>query len=157
MTVKGTLWLAKRYASTLISVFLTGFRYFLYQVAVQLSSQDWVDPVTDLIRPEKIQGYSRESNPGPLEWQSDVLTTIPNSWSPRIIISVNIVSSVGTLKFRDSRNREKFKNSRKLWGTCFKIKLNIVMWVLTRELLANFGKSAFTREFLLLLAKFRRI
>ena len=30
-----------------------------------------------------------------------------------------VQSWLGTLKFRDSRNREKFKNSRKQWGTCF--------------------------------------
>ena len=81
MTVQGTLWLAKRYAPTLISVFLTGFRYFSYQVTVQLSSRDWVDPVPDPILPEKFLGYSRESNPGPIGWQSDMLTTIPNRWS----------------------------------------------------------------------------
>ena len=78
MAVQGALWLAKRYPSTLISVFLTGFRYFSYQIATQLSSRGWVDPVPDLVLPEKILGYSRESNLGPLGWQSDVLTTIPN-------------------------------------------------------------------------------
>ena len=36
MTGQGALWLAKRYPSTLISVFLTGFRYFSYQAATQL-------------------------------------------------------------------------------------------------------------------------
>ena len=53
MAVQGTLWLAKRYPSTLISVFLTGFRYFSYQVATQLSSRGWVDPVPDPILPKK--------------------------------------------------------------------------------------------------------
>ena len=77
MAVQSILWLAKRYPSNLISVFLTGFRYFSYQVATQLSSQGWVDPVPDPILPEKILGYSRELNPGPLGWQSDMLTTIP--------------------------------------------------------------------------------
>ena len=65
-------------------------------------------------------------------------------------------SWLGTLKFHHSRNRKKFKNSRKLWETCFNIKLNILMWVLTRELLANFCKSVHIREFLVILAKFRR-
>ena len=78
MAVQGNLWLAKHYPSTLISVFLTGFRYFSYQIATQLSSRGWVDPVPDPILPEKFLGYSRESNPGPLGWQSDMLTTIPN-------------------------------------------------------------------------------
>ena len=58
------------YPSTLISVFLTGFRYFSYQVATQLSSRGWVDSVPDPILPEKILGYSRESNPGLLGQQS---------------------------------------------------------------------------------------
>ena len=40
-----------------------------------------MDPVPDPILPEKFLGYSRESNLGPLGWQSDVLTTIPNRWS----------------------------------------------------------------------------
>ena len=41
MTVQGALWLAKHYPSTLISVFLTGFRYFSHQVATQLASRGW--------------------------------------------------------------------------------------------------------------------
>ena len=76
MTVQGALWLAKLYLSTLISVFLTGFRYFSYQVATQLSSRGWVVPVPDPILPEKILGYSRESNPRPLGWQSDILKLV---------------------------------------------------------------------------------
>ena len=81
MAVQGALWLAKRYPSSLISVFLTGFRYFSYQAATQLASRGWVDPVPDPIILEKFLGYSRESNPGPLGWQSDVPSTIPNRWS----------------------------------------------------------------------------
>ena len=73
------------YPSTLISVFLTGFCYFSYQVATQLSSRGWVYPVPDPILPEKFLGYSRESNPGPLGWQSDMLTIIPNRRSLDIV------------------------------------------------------------------------
>ena len=73
MAVLGAFWLAKLYPSTLISVFLNGFSYFSYQEATQLSSRGRVDPVSDPIRPETFREYSRESNPGPLEWQSDVL------------------------------------------------------------------------------------
>ena len=41
-----------------------------------------MDPVPDpILFLEKFLGYSRESNPGLLGWQSDVLTTIPNRWS----------------------------------------------------------------------------
>ena len=81
----GALWLATRYLSALISVFLTGFRYFSYQVATQLSSRDWVDPVPDPILPEKFPGYSRKSNPGPLKWQSGMLTTLPNRRSNKSV------------------------------------------------------------------------
>ena len=81
------------YLSTLISVFLTGFRYFSYQVATQLSSRGWVDPVPDPKLPEKFLGYSRESNSGPLGWQSDVLTTIPNWWST---CCIRIPKRIGT-------------------------------------------------------------
>ena len=40
-----------------------------------------MDLVPDLILPEKFLWYSWESNPGPIGWQSDVLTSIPNRWS----------------------------------------------------------------------------
>ena len=86
MGVQGALWLAKCLSSALILVFLTGFRYFSYQVATQLSSRGWVDPVPDPILSEKCLGYSLESNPGPLGWQSDVLTTIPNR---RSVLTIN--------------------------------------------------------------------
>ena len=72
------LWLAKHFLSTLISVFLTGFHYYSYQVTTQLSSKGWVDPVLDPILPEKFLWYSQELKPGPLGWQSSVLTTLPN-------------------------------------------------------------------------------
>ena len=81
MTVQGDLWLAKCLSLNLNFSFLKRIRYFWYQVATQLSSRSWVDPVPDPILPEKFLGYSRESNPGPLGWQSGVLTTIPNRWS----------------------------------------------------------------------------
>ena len=61
--------------------FLNRISLLLIQIATQLSSRGWVDPVPDPILPEKFPGYSRELNPGPFGWQSDVLTTIPNRWS----------------------------------------------------------------------------
>ena len=73
MAVEGALWLAMRLSLNLNSCFLTGFRYFSYQAATQVSSRGWVDPVPDPILREKFLGYSRESNPEPLGWQSDVL------------------------------------------------------------------------------------
>ena len=71
MTVQGALWLAKRLSLNLNFSFLIRICYFSYQIATQLSSRGWVDPVPDPILPEKILGYSRESTPGPLGWQSD--------------------------------------------------------------------------------------
>ena len=53
-------------ALILFSVFLTGFRYFSYEIATQLSSRGWVDPVPEPILPETFLGYSWGSNPGPL-------------------------------------------------------------------------------------------
>ena len=50
-----------------------------------------MDPVPDPILTEKILGYSQELNPGPLGWQSDVLTTIPNRWSLIIILLIIII------------------------------------------------------------------
>ena len=48
----GALWWGKRYPSTLISDFLTGCRFFSYEVSTQLS-QGWVEPAPDPILPEK--------------------------------------------------------------------------------------------------------
>ena len=81
MAVRGALWLAKRLSLNLNFSFLNRISLLPIQVATQLSSRGWVDPVPDPILPEKFLGYSRESNPGPLGWQPDVLTTIPNRWS----------------------------------------------------------------------------
>ena len=72
------LWLAKRLSHNLNFSFLNRISLLLIQVVTQLSSRGWVDPVSDPILPEKFIGYSRESNPGPLGCQSDMLTTIPN-------------------------------------------------------------------------------
>ena len=81
MAVQGALWLSKRLFLNLNFSFLNRILLLLIQVATQLSSRGWVGPVPDPILPEKVLGYSRESNPGPLGWQSDVLATIPNRWS----------------------------------------------------------------------------
>ena len=55
MTVQGALWLSKRLSLTLISVFLTGFRYISYQVPIVLTRQ--VNPV-----PEKFQAVRRANH-----------------------------------------------------------------------------------------------
>ena len=44
---KGPCGQQSAYPSTLISVLLTGFRYFSFKVATQLSSRGWVDPVPE--------------------------------------------------------------------------------------------------------------
>ena len=59
MTVQGALWLAKRLSLNLNFSFLHQIRYFSHQVATQLSSRGWVDPVPDPVLPEKFLGYSR--------------------------------------------------------------------------------------------------
>ena len=53
----GGLWLGKRYPSTLISVLLTEFRYFSYQLATQLHSRGWVNTSPDPILLEKFRRY----------------------------------------------------------------------------------------------------
>ena len=50
-----------------------------------------MDLVPDPTLPEKFLWYSRKSNPGPLGWQSDVLTTIPNRRSYIYIYNQNIL------------------------------------------------------------------
>ena len=75
---KGALWLAMRLSLNLNFSFLNRILLLLIQVPTQLSSRGWVDPVPDPILPEKFLGYSRESNPRHLGWQSDMLTIIPN-------------------------------------------------------------------------------
>ena len=82
MAVQGTLWLAKCLFLNLNFSFLNRISLLLNQIATQLSSRGWVDPGPDPILPEKFLGYSRESNPGPPGWQSDMLTTI-HRWSSR--------------------------------------------------------------------------
>ena len=72
MAVQGALWLSLN----LNFSFVNRISLLLIQL-----SRGWVDPVSDPTFPEKFLGYSRESNPGPLGWQSDVLATIPNRWS----------------------------------------------------------------------------
>ena len=57
----GGLVVNKSLSSTLISVFLTGFRYFSYQVATQLSSRGWGGPRSRFYMPRKKLGYSQKS------------------------------------------------------------------------------------------------
>ena len=88
MAVQGALWLAKHLSLNLNFCFLNRILLLLNQVATQLSSWGWVDPIPDPILPEKFPEYSRESNPGPLGWQSDLLTTIPNRQSVVVVVVV---------------------------------------------------------------------
>ena len=73
MAVQGALWLAKRLSLNLNFSFLNRISVLLIQIATQLSSRGWVDPVPDPTLPEKFQGYSRESNPGSLGYTSYLL------------------------------------------------------------------------------------
>ena len=88
MAVHVALWLAKRLSLNLHFSF-NRISLLLIQVPTQLSPRGWVDPVPDPIPPEKFLGYSRELNPEPLGWQSDVLTTIPNRWSVAVLLGMN--------------------------------------------------------------------
>ena len=45
--------------------------YFSYQVAAQLTSRGWVDPIPEPILAEKILENSQKSNPGHLGSRSD--------------------------------------------------------------------------------------
>ena len=101
MTLQGALWLAKRVSLNFNVSFLNRISLLLIQVATQLSSRDWVDPVPDPILPEKFLGYSRKSNPGPLGWQSDVLTTMPNR-----------IETVNIFKYLKSCNSDYFNMTK---------------------------------------------
>ena len=82
----GGLVVSKALSLNLNFSFLNRISLLLISSSYQLASRGWVDPVPDPILPEKFLGYSRESNPGPLGWQSDVLTTIPYRWLSRYLI-----------------------------------------------------------------------
>ena len=56
MAVQGALWLANRLSLNLNFSFLNRILLLLNQVASQLSSRGWVDPVPDPILPEKFLG-----------------------------------------------------------------------------------------------------
>ena len=75
MAVQEALWLEKRLSFNLNLTFLNRISLPLIPSSYPSS---WVDPVPDPILAEKFLGYSRKTNPGPLRWQSDMLTTIPN-------------------------------------------------------------------------------
>jgi hypothetical protein len=53
---KGVAWSAQRIATAVISVFYSRSRYFSIQVAPQLSSRGWVDPVPDPLILRKSSG-----------------------------------------------------------------------------------------------------
>ena len=104
MAVQEALWFAKRLSLNLNFSFLNRISLLL---KIQLSSRGWEDPVPDPILPEKFLEYSRESNPGPLGSQSDVLTTIPNRWS---LIYVNGKLKYWATYFPKLRVKEMFTN-----------------------------------------------
>ena len=60
-------------------------------------------PIPDPILLEKFLGYSRESNMGSLGWQSDVLTTIPNSAYSKALQGFNL-STIAVCKGETSDN-----------------------------------------------------
>ena len=77
------MWLAKRVSLNLNFSFLNRISLLLILSSYPIVLTRLGGPVPDPIHPETFLGYSRESNPEPLGWQSDVLTTrpIPNKRS----------------------------------------------------------------------------
>ena len=79
MAVQAALWLAKHLSLNFNFSFLNRISILLISSSYPIvSSRGWEDPIPDTILPEKFLGYSRKSNPGPLGWESDALTTILN-------------------------------------------------------------------------------
>jgi hypothetical protein len=66
---------AQRIPAVVILNFLDRSRYFFFQVAPQLSSRGWVDPVPDPAASQNIW-KRRESNPGPLYLKPETLTEL---------------------------------------------------------------------------------
>ena len=78
MTVQGALWLAKHLSLNLNFSFLNRISLLLISSSYPIVLMRLGGPVPDPILPDKFLWYSRESNPGPIGWQSYMLTTIPN-------------------------------------------------------------------------------
>ena len=91
MAVQRALWLAKRLSLNLNFSFLNRISLLLISNSYPIVLTRLGGPVPDPILPEKFLGYSQESNPEPLGWQSGMLTTIPNRWSQPYLASVKIV------------------------------------------------------------------
>ena len=67
--------------------------------------------VPDPTLPEKFLGYSRESNQGPLRWQSEVLTTIANRRLYNFFFNYNNASGKMLLSEHKKANMFKTKDS----------------------------------------------
>ena len=88
---------------------LTGFCYFSIKKLPNCPHQaERVEPVPDPILPEHFLGYSRGSDPGPLGWQSNAPTIIPNRRSHKVYLFLNwkkkhkiIVAYFISLNFHD--------------------------------------------------------
>ena len=91
MTVQGGLWLAKRLSLNIIICFLNRISLILISSSypIVLTRLDGPRSRPYSLLPEKFPGYSRELNPGPLGWQSNVITTIPNRWSEILLYDIN--------------------------------------------------------------------
>ena len=75
------MWLAKRLSLNLNFSFLNRISLLLILSSYPIVLTRLGGPRSRPYTSRKFLGYSRESNLGPLGWQSDVLTTIPNRWS----------------------------------------------------------------------------
>ena len=85
MTVQRGLWLAKRLSLNLNVSFLHRISLLLMSSSYSIVLTRLGGPRPDPILLGKNLGNSRESNPGPLWWQSDVLTTVQNRRSTKNI------------------------------------------------------------------------
>ena len=78
MAVKRTLWLVKRLPLNLHFSFFKWISLLLISSSYPLILTRLHGPHSRPYTSEKFLGYSRELNPVPLGWQSDILTTIAN-------------------------------------------------------------------------------
>ena len=83
---------------------------FLIRISLLLISSSYPIVLTSVggprsrpycLLPEKFLGYRRESNPGPLGWQSDMLTTTPNRRSPHLYIPSKTATLVPEFSVED--------------------------------------------------------
>ena len=99
-----------------------------------------MDPVTDPILPEKFLGYNRESNPGPLGWQSDILPIILITKKIYIINCLLLLGFTTLLNILGHQRRFQSVKRR----TNFAQRLSFRLEVLLRAVNLRHGTHGFT-------------